>query len=72
MNTDPPQGRYQVVTLQNRRKGSSTGLTLLKILASLPEHYASKDWLTEHFPRTRSTTDEEDEEGWGQGLILRR
>jgi DNA-binding SARP family transcriptional activator len=68
ISTDSAQGRYQVVTLQNRPKGSSTGLTLLKILASLPEHYASKDWLTEHLPRTRSTT-EEDEQEWGQGLI---
>ncbi len=68
-STDPPQGRYQVVTLYQRPKGSSTGLTLLKILASLPEHYASKDWLTEHLPRLRSHNDEEDEEGWGQGLI---
>ena len=69
IHTDPPQGCYQVVTLHNRPKGSSTGLTLLKILASLPEHYVSKDWLTEHLPRTRSSTDEEDEQGWGQGLI---
>jgi hypothetical protein len=68
ISTDPAQGRYQAVTFRRRLKGSSTGLTLLKVLVSLPEHYASKDWLTEHLPRTRSEEDDE-EEGWGRGLV---
>ncbi|BCL79590.1 hypothetical protein ccbrp13_20550 [Ktedonobacteria bacterium brp13] len=68
INTDPPLGRYQIVTLEHRPKGSSTGLTLLKVLTSLPEHYALKDWLLENVPRTRGSEDE-DEEGWGKGLV---
>ena len=67
ISTHPPQGHYQVVTLEGRPKGSSTGLTLLKVLTSLPEQYASKDWLTEHLPRTRSNEDDDDE--WGRGLV---
>jgi tetratricopeptide (TPR) repeat protein len=68
INTDPPQGNYHLVSLQQRPKGSSTGLTLLKMLVSRPEHYASKDWLTEHLTRVRSR-DDDDEEGWGRGLV---
>jgi tetratricopeptide (TPR) repeat protein len=62
IDTEPAQGFYRVVTPQQRRKGSSSALNLLKVLVSLPGHTVSKDWLSEHFPRNRS--DEEDEEGW--------
>ncbi|MBA2677667.1 MAG: hypothetical protein H0U76_04625 [Ktedonobacteraceae bacterium] len=68
ISVDPPLGRYQVITLEQRPRGSRTGLTLLKMLASRPEHYASKDWLAEYIPRMRSSEDEE-EEGWGRGLV---
>ncbi|MBA2678444.1 MAG: hypothetical protein H0U76_08640 [Ktedonobacteraceae bacterium] len=68
VSSDPPLARYRVITLEQRPRGSSTGLTLLKMLASRPEHYASKDWLAEYIPRMRSSDDEE-EEGWGRGLV---
>ncbi|MEO6892010.1 MAG: BTAD domain-containing putative transcriptional regulator, partial [Ktedonobacteraceae bacterium] len=68
ISVDPPLARYQVITLEQRPRGSRTGLTLLKMLASRPEHYASKDWLAEYIPRMRSSDDEE-EEGWGRGLV---
>ncbi len=68
ISVDPPLGRYRLITLEQRPKGSSTGLTLLKMLASRPEHYASKDWLAEYIPRMRSSDDEK-EENWGRGLV---
>jgi tetratricopeptide (TPR) repeat protein len=69
VDTNPPLGRYQVVTLEQRPKGSSTALTLLKVLTSRPDYYASKDWLTEHLPRMRRGENEDEEEGWGRGLV---
>lgn len=62
VRTEPPQGRFQIVSLQQRPKGSTTALNLLKVFASFPGHYVSKDWLTELFRRNRG---DEEEDGWG-------
>ena len=53
VSTDPPQARYCVVNPPERGKGSSTALNLLKLLASLPAHAATRDWLSEHLPHNR-------------------
>ncbi|GER88917.1 hypothetical protein KDW_30790 [Dictyobacter vulcani] len=67
-DTQSSLGHYHTVSLERSRKGSSTGLTLLKMLASLPGHYASKDWLTEHLSSTRNY-ESDDEEEWGRGFV---
>jgi Bacterial transcriptional activator domain len=66
LETDPPQGRYVMVTPQQRRLGSTTGLNLLSALVSLPGHYATKSWLTERLSRYKSEVD--DDETWA-GMV---
>ncbi|MBA2393655.1 MAG: hypothetical protein H0V70_13040 [Ktedonobacteraceae bacterium] len=63
LEADPPQGRYVVVTPQQRGKGSTTARNLLSALVSLPGHYAAKSWLTERLRRYKGEVDEEDD--WG-------
>jgi Bacterial transcriptional activator domain len=60
LETDPPQGRYVVVTPQQRRLGSTTGLNLLSALVSLPGRYAAKSWLMERLSRSKSEEDEDE------------
>jgi tetratricopeptide (TPR) repeat protein len=67
LETDPPQGRYVVVTPQQRRLGSTTGLNLLSALVSLPGHYAAKSWLMERLSRSKSDV-ADDDESWA-GMV---
>ena len=65
VSTDPPQGRYVIVT-PHPRQGSITGRNLLSALVSLPGHYATKSWLTERLSRHKSEVD--DDETWA-GMV---
>ncbi|MBE3560597.1 MAG: hypothetical protein IMW89_15465 [Ktedonobacteraceae bacterium] len=69
--TATPQGRYRTILPHQCPKGSTTALTLLKILVSLPQHYAARDWLAEHLPRLRRDkyATEDEEEGWERRLV---
>lgn len=52
VSTDPPLGRYEILTLPRfSGHGQARVLTFLKLLLSHPERCASRDWLTEHLRR---------------------
>jgi hypothetical protein len=46
MSSDPPLGRYEVVSTQDLRgRGAVPSMMLLKLLVSQPHRFATKDWL---------------------------
>jgi len=54
--TDHLSGRYETLAAEKLRgRGVAPALTLLKLLASQPHRYASKDWLMEHLRREEET-----------------
>jgi hypothetical protein len=54
ISTDPPLARYRRIAAdQLHGRGITSALTLLKLLPSRSERFASKDWLTDQFCRDR-------------------
>ncbi len=59
IHTDPPLARYEALPLHTLRgRGVVPALTLLKLLLTRPQRFASKDWLAEQLQRDDEATTE--------------
>lgn len=62
VSTDPPLGRYEILTLPKfSGHGQARVLTFLKLLLSHPGRCAHRDWLAEHLRRGGNRDVEEEE-----------